>query len=92
MNVSKQVRIDWTRASVRRAVRPTESSSILRKEILCTEQFALLPVDLKTETGEVFEHMIYVRAKPLTRLCYYEPVVEIRQDANTTLSLRFSGF
>ncbi len=52
-----------------------------RKEMRRRE-FALFPVDLKSQPAEVTEHHIPVFAQQCSRLGQNEPVVEVVEDTN----------
>ncbi len=57
-----------------------------KREPLHWHEFALFPVDPKTQLAEVPEHQVPVCAQLLARLCKYEPVVKVVEDAHTPFS------
>ncbi len=53
-----------------------------KRDPLCRGEFALFPVDLKSQPAEVTEHHIPVFAQQCSRLGQDEPVVEVVEDTN----------
>ncbi len=86
LNEFRQFNTDWKCSSVSHTVWFTESNSIPRKDSLHRGEFALFPVDPKSQQAEVTEHHVPVFAQLVPRLCQYQPVIELRM--RTPHSLR----
>ncbi len=57
-----------------------------KRDPLRWHEFALFPVDPKAQQAEVLEHQVPVCRQLLARLCEYEPVVEVVENAHTLFS------
>ncbi len=57
-----------------------------KRDPLRWHEFALFPVDPKAQQAEVLEHPVPVCRQLPARLCKYEPVVEVVENAHTPFS------
>ncbi len=57
-----------------------------KRDPLRWHEFALFPVDPKAQQAEVFEYQVPVCGQLPARLCKYEPVVKVVENAHTPFS------